>query len=127
MPVWTVEKYVTANGICPTDKWKNKDLTVKDRIRLSTRVQAIERMEKLPPNAIEKYKGTKLFELKEKGDNKQLRPLGIIKPKAVNIFLMLSGGIEKDGVIPKKDLERAKTLRKEFVKGNGSVKGYFED
>lgn len=80
----------------------------------------------MAPNTIEKYKKTDVFELKQKGDNKQLRPLGIIKPGAVNTFLLLSGGIEKDGRIPQADLDRAERLRKEFLKGDGSVKGFFE-
>lgn len=127
MPTWTVEKYVRGNGNCPIDKWRRKDLTAKDRARLIAKVESIERVEELAPNTIEKYTGTELFEVKQKGDNKQLRPLGIIKLGAVNTFLLLSGGIEKDGSIPVNDVNRAETLRNEFLRGEGSVKGYFED
>jgi hypothetical protein len=127
MPTWTVEKFVRANGNCPIDKWKQKDLTKKDRIRLGARIEAIERMEELPPNIIEKYKGTELFELKQRGDNKQLRPLGILKPGRIKTFLLLSGGIEKDGQIPRGSLEAAESLRVEFLRGDGCAKGYFED
>jgi hypothetical protein len=127
MPTWTVEKYIQANGNCPIDKWKQKELTAKDRVRLVVRIEEVERVEHLAPNTIEKYKATNIFELKQKGDNKQLRPLGIIKPGVVNTFLLLSGGIEKDGKIPQSDLDRAERLRKEFLKGNGSVKSFFED
>lgn len=126
MPTWTVEKYVRENGNCPIDKWRSKDLTAKDRVRLNVKVENIERVEELAPNTIEKYTGTDLFEMKQKGDNKQLRPLGIIKPGATNTFLLLSGGIEKDDKIPANDLKRAETLRKEFLKGEGRVQGYFE-
>lgn len=128
MPSWTVEKFVRANGNCPIDKWKKKELTTKDRIRLQVKIEDVERVEDLPPNTIEKYVGTNLFELKQKGDNKQLRPLGIIKPPpAVKTFLLLGGGIEKDGEIPKADLDAAERLRKEFERGEGSVKDFFED
>lgn len=127
MPAWTVEKFIRANGNCPIDKWKRKELTVIDRMRLQVKIEGVERVDDLPPNTIEKYKGTELFELKQKGDNKQLRPLGIIKPNATNTFLLLGGGIEKDDVIPARDLDAAEVLRQEFLKGHGSVKGYFED
>ena len=127
MPAWTVEKFIRANGNCPIDKWKRKELTVIDRMRLQVKIEGVERVDDLPPNTIEKYKGTELFELKQKGDNKQLRPLGIIKPNANKTFLLLGGGIEKDDVIPARDLDAAEVLRQEFLKGHGSVKGYFED
>jgi hypothetical protein len=67
MPTWTVEKFVRANGNCPIDKWKQKDLTKKDRIRLGARIEAIERMEELPPNIIEKYKGNRAIRVKAEG------------------------------------------------------------
>ena len=124
MPTWIVQKYVTANGKCPIDKWLSA-LTAKDKIRLRTAVENMERVEKLPPRTIEKYKTTETFQMKVKGDNKQLRPFGVQTPG--NKFVLLSGGIEKGGAIPQPDIDRAERLRKEFENGKGSVKGYFED
>lgn len=124
MPTWTVEKYVASNGNCPIDKWK-KGLTPKDRARLDAKVESIERTADLPPNTVEKYTGTELYELKVLGDKKQLRPFGVMQPG--KRFVLLSGAIEKGGLIPPADRKRAERLRKDLEKSVGRVKGYAED
>lgn len=124
MATWIVQKYVTANRKCPIDRWL-ASLTAKDRIRLRVAIEAMERVEKLPSRTIEKYKTTQAFQMKVKGDNKQLRPFGVQMPG--NKFVLLSGAIEKDDAIPQPDIDRAEKLRKEHKDGKGDVKGYFED
>lgn len=91
-------------------------------MRLRVEIEDMERVEKLKPNTVEKYTGTQLYELKAKGDNKQLRPFGIMQPNLT--FVLLSGAIEKGGTIPKSDINKAEALRNEFLKGKGSVKDY---
>ena len=122
MPTWTVQKYVTDNGNCPMDKWL-AGLTPKDRIRFRAEVEAIERVAKIPGRKIEKYKGTEVFEFRVKGDNKQLRPFGVLK--SGRRFILLSGGIEKGNAIPKADIDRAERLRKELEDDKGTVESFY--
>jgi predicted type IV restriction endonuclease len=125
MPTWKVKKYRGANGRCPIDEWRDsKALTVKDQARMDALLETIEQVERIPPETVKKYETTQLYEVKIRGDRKQLRPLAVKRGKTMELIL-LSGAIEKGGSIPKGDIKRADNIRNNLEKGLGSVEEYF--
>lgn len=128
MASWTVHKYVTESGRCPFDKWtSSKAVTTKDKAALDAKVDTIEQIQStvLPPETLKRYKKTGLYELKVRGDKKQLRPLAAVQDG--QIIILLCGAIEKGGKIPDGDIEQAENLADALRKRRGTLKDYYED
>ena len=126
MGTWTVLRYFRSTDDCPFEKWKQSTaLTAKDRARIDSKVSTIEQLEKLPPETFKKYKTTDLYELKVRGDKKQLRPL--CAPPNGKVILILCGSIEKGSKLPHGDLDKAENLVKLHKNGVGFVRRYYED
>ena len=129
MATWTFKKYVKTNGRCPIDDWlASKKVTVKDRAKLDTVIEAVEAtgLDALfPPEKVKKYKTTDLHEVKATGPGrKQLRPLSVVDRDNGQIVL-LCGAIEKDDSLD--EIETAQNLAAAWKAGEGSVKDYWED
>lgn len=125
MTTWEVHKYVRAGGRCPLDDWlAGNGVTSGDEARLDAKVQTIERTAgTLPPEVLKHYKGTRLYELKVRAQGKQLRPLcWILEEKKI---IILCGAFERDGKIPKRVLDSADDLLKDFLEGRGYAQRYF--
>lgn len=120
-----MEKYVNSNGRCHIDMWlKSSRLTKRDRAKLDGRITKIEAaLTTIPAEWVKKYRTTRLFEIKVKGDSKQLRPLCVKRPD--KRIILLCGAIEKDSKIPQGILDRAEQLFVEFEKGLGHVERYY--
>lgn len=118
-----MKKYVNQGGRCHLDNWlKSSRLTKKDRSLLEARIDVLEGQSEISPELVKKYKTTKFYEFKVRGDRKQLRPLCIKRPNKQ--IILLCGAIEKGSKIPKGDLERAKGLLAALEKGLGHVEDY---
>jgi hypothetical protein len=126
MAKWRVYKYVKENDKCPFDEWYDaRALTDKDRAKLDARVNSVESLETIPPEWVKKYRTTEFYELKVKGDKKQLRPLCIKLPDKK--ILLMCGAVEKGGKIPKGDLTKAQNLINDYTKDLGNAQPYYED
>lgn len=125
MSTWRVFKYVTEDGKCPIDKWlESRSLTDKDRAKLEAKISKLETTAVIPPDTVKKYKTTDLYELKVRGDNKQLRPL-CIKDNDKKIILLC--GVIKKGQISKNDLSKAEKIKTNYERGKGYAHPYYED
>lgn len=114
------------NGRCPLDEWlTSKSVTNEDKNRLDARVDAIEGVEgELPHDWLKPYKTTTLHELKVRAKGKQLRPLCRLNGRKIEI---LCGAFERDGEIPRSDLDKAEALKLNLEEGNGSLVRYQQD
>lgn len=125
MATWKVQKFVTAAGKCPVQKWL-AGLSDTDLANVDTTVEAIEAAETIPPETVKKYKGFDFYEVKIPSDKKALRPFAVKNGQRREVIL-LSGAIKKGGKIPPGDEMAARNLAKKWKAGEGSVKDYWED
>jgi hypothetical protein len=126
MPQWVVRDYISAQGRNVIQEWMAKDLTPKDRQRLNERLAEIETRrsdkDELPPEWLKKYHSAPgLFEVKVKGDRKELRPLSI---KRGGEIVLLAGAIKK-GKISEGDVKKAQNNMENLKKGIGHVEDHF--
>jgi phage-related protein len=104
MPLWTFFDYIERSGRIPIREWLD-GLPDDDRARIDYRLLQMAGMQPpWPEKWISKYKTTELFEFRIKG-RVQYRPLGVYWGKLR--YVLLSGAIEKNGKIPKSDIETA--------------------
>lgn len=128
MANWVVMKYVKANGRCPVDDWRSsKRLTEIDRAAIDAFVDDLEAVQagRQPPEKLKRYKGTSnLYEMKIRGDRKQLRPLCIVDDETR--VIMLIGTVKKSQILSG-EVESAEKLAERWSSGNGTAKPYRED
>jgi phage-related protein len=114
MSVWSFMEFVEQSGQLPFSRWI--DGIPKDaRANIDARLLQMEGMPKWTEKWASSYRGyDKLIELRIPFNRVQYRPLGSYAPD--HTFILLHGAIEKNGRIPKGDLESADRRRKELVR-----------
>jgi phage-related protein len=116
---WTILDYVELTGRNQIREWLD-GLPPKDQARIDERLRAMEQLDKWSEKWASKYRGTdEIYEFRITSNKVQYRPLGTYY--GIRQYVILAGAIEKDGKIPKRDIETAKRRLKNIRSDAGDV------
>jgi hypothetical protein len=119
MSEWTILDYVELTGRNQIREWLD-GLPPKDQAKIDERLRAREQLDKWSEKWASKYEGTdEIYEFRITGNKIQYRPLGTYQGRRQ--YVILAGAIEKDGKIPKRNIETAKRRLNNIRSGTGAV------
>jgi len=119
--LWTFFDYIEVNGTNPFARWI-KGLPDDACAAVDDRLLQMESLKKWPEKWASIYRGReKIIELRIPFNRVQYRPLGMYSPHVRSGFVLLAGGIEKGGKIPKADLDTAERRRDVVLADNNRV------
>lgn len=119
---WTFWDYIDRNGKNEIHEWLNsRVVSKKAKAKINARIAAMRGMTVFPDGWISAYNGWDgLYEMRIGCHGVQYRPFGSYGPHRRQ-FSFLVGSIEKGGVIPQSDLQRADERRKIVIADPGRV------
>jgi hypothetical protein len=110
--IWTFMDFIEISGRNPTAEWLD-GFNDEVQAAISARLLLMEGMLRWPEKWASKYRGwDELHEIRIPFKKVQYRPLYIYD--AGRKVILLNGSIERDGKIPRADLEAANRRRKDY-------------